>query len=690
MVQPLPPPPRKHRGKTRLSRCRAREESKHRSVDLAKANNNGHTKNQEAENQSSWVKFDSTEIKSSWAGHSVTGVDREAVEVEIRDASSTASLRNQRTSWATQPIDDSMVNLPAIPAPSSLSSTRDQRSVYITPLQQRDTNTATIVSNNDTKKDSKCGARKVVARPTQISLDRNGNNQLRARSRSRRPSGRSSSIIRSKSIERKPRDSSVNSGISRKKEIVMPRSRPRRERSLSIVRASRSKSTISKRSRSLSIATSRSSEAAKIKNTRNLNNNDDSNVPPRQASNISSRPDEETIIQRDRDDNNSARLEQAEFAPPVHREAFSNMPGNFVSLPRPIYTRNLLTSSVYNNEATGIWITTINMNQKSNVTKNNAAKYLKAFSFHSEREARESAYANAPAKMMPFDENPTCFMCDTKFTVLRRASHCRNCGVCICNSCSIHWHKLSLPETYNVKNESSMRVCKSCDTLSKQFRKALHDADYNAALIVYNTGNINLRCQFMSIKGSEAMLPIHCATEGGSLKLLQWLVDVHYCPIKRVRTSNRYKNQTNDELITTSKGRSLLEIAMSCQNVDILNYLVNVKQIGFESIKSLDVALKALEAVILAFPRRDDEEQEEQSESGIITPVHGHKSPSLTFEVERSNRTPIRDGIPLYEMKSFDSDDESTDSSSNRSAEQYANSDDEESVATTVHDAVSL
>jgi hypothetical protein len=43
-----------------------------------------------------------------------------------------------------------------------------------------------------------------------------------------------------------------------------------------------------------------------------------------------------------------------------------------------------------NNEATGIWITTINMSQKEAVNKSNAAKYLKAFSFQTEREARES------------------------------------------------------------------------------------------------------------------------------------------------------------------------------------------------------------------------------------------------------------------------------------------------------------
>jgi hypothetical protein len=61
-----------------------------------------------------------------------------------------------------------------------------------------------------------------------------------------------------------------------------------------------------------------------------------------------------------------------------------------ICLPSPIHIRNLLATSVYNNEATGIWITTINMSQKEAVNKSNAAKYLKAFSFQTEREARES------------------------------------------------------------------------------------------------------------------------------------------------------------------------------------------------------------------------------------------------------------------------------------------------------------
>ena len=211
------------------------------------------------------------------------------------------------------------------------------------------------------------------------------------------------------------------------------------------------------------------------------------------------------------------------------------------------------------------------MKQDSSVTKSNAAKYLMAFSFATEREARESAYANAPPKMLPFRSNHVCFCCGGKFSVFRLACHCRNCGVCICNSCSVNWRKVSMPETYNIKKKSNLKVCKTCNTLSNKFQRALLEGNIEDAQLIYNTGNINLRCPFMNnTKGSETIFPIHCATEGGNLLLLALLVDVHFCPIKIIRTGNKNNFQGSDELITTSRGRTVVEIAMAKQRVDIL------------------------------------------------------------------------------------------------------------------------
>ncbi len=377
-----------------------------------------------------------------------------------------------------------------------------------------------------------------------------------------------------------------------------------------------------------------------------------------------------------------------------------------ISLPRPIHTRNLLATSVYHNQATGIWITTINMSQKETVNKSNAAKYLKAFSFQTEREARESgrwcaehfsllnvplycflltylnsiylAYANAPAKMAPYDENPFCFICSAQFSVFKRASHCRNCGVCVCNGCTTSWSKVCIPETYNIKGETTIKVCKSCDSLSKIFKRSILESNYDDAITVYNTGNINLRCPFMTSKGSEAMLPIHCAAEGGSLEILQWLVEIHFCPLKRIRTSNRNKSQHTDELITTSKGRSVLEIAMANQNVDILRYLVNDKNVDVTGVKDLGIALKALEAVLRAPPYIEND-----GSAGQLTPA---QRLAETPEVERTTR--IENGLPSFAISGID-DTDSSDGSGKYDSKIAMQSDDEESVATTVHDAVS-
>lgn len=346
---------------------------------------------------------------------------------------------------------------------------------------------------------------------------------------------------------------------------------------------------------------------------------------------------------------------------------------NSPNLPGPIRTRHLLTASVYHNRQTDIWITTINMSQKEAVTKSNAAKYLKAFSFPTEHEARESAYANAPAQMIPFDESPHCFTCDARFSIFRRASHCRNCGVCICNSCSNNWNKVCIPETYNIKNESTVKVCRSCNTLSRMFRSALLDGKYENAITIYNSGNINLRCPFATTsKGEESMLPIHCAVEGGSLELLQWLVDVHFCPIKRIRTKNGRTNaQNTDVLITTSKGRSVVDIAVKECNVEILRYLVNEKNASVTGIKDLNLALNALEAVLKTAPPTLD------------TPLS--LPPGLMTDL---NTPKINDGLPTFEISGEDC--AVTDEESSCSEKKCEDEDqDDQSVATTVRDAVS-
>ena len=283
--------------------------------------------------------------------------------------------------------------------------------------------------------------------------------------------------------------------------------------------------------------------------------------------------------------------------------------------------------------------------------------------------------------MIPFDENHFCFSCSAQFSVFKRAAHCRNCGVCVCTNCTASWNKVCIPETYNIKGETTIKVCKSCDSLSKIFRRSLLESNYEDAITVYNTGNINLRCPFMANKSCEAMLPIHCAAEGGSLEILQWLVEVHFCPLKRIRTSNRNKSQHTDELITTSKGRSVLEIAMANQNVDILRYLVNDKDVDVAGIRDLGIALKALEAV-LRTPYTVNTDTESQ-----MTPVQrALAEPPGT--PQRTTR--ITNGLPSFAISGIDDDDSSDGSAKFEANNTAVDSDDEQSLATTVHDAVSF
>jgi FYVE zinc finger/Zinc finger, C3HC4 type (RING finger) len=276
------------------------------------------------------------------------------------------------------------------------------------------------------------------------------------------------------------------------------------------------------------------------------------------------------------------------------------------SLGCEIRPRILLAATVYHNTATNLWITTINTNQRG-VAKNPATanKFLKAFSFATEREARESAIANAPPKMVPFNESPECFSCKGKFAVFRRAGHCRNCGVCVCSSCSTTWPAKMIPATYNLKNEAQVKICRTCNSLSSSFKKALLNGNLDQAMALYGTGNINLRTPFaVSNKKDEIMHPVHCAAAGGNLNLLRWLIEDHFSPIKchRVGSSKKGTQRSSDSPILTSKGRSILTIAIENLKVDMLRYLVVECGVSIFECKDLKSSLSALEAALTILP----------------------------------------------------------------------------------------
>jgi hypothetical protein len=48
-----------------------------------------------------------------------------------------------------------------------------------------------------------------------------------------------------------------------------------------------------------------------------------------------------------------------------------------------------------------------------------------------------------------------------------------------------------IPETYNIKKESIVNICKACDWLCTGFRLALLESDFDRAVALHATGNIN-------------------------------------------------------------------------------------------------------------------------------------------------------------------------------------------------------
>jgi hypothetical protein len=272
----------------------------------------------------------------------------------------------------------------------------------------------------------------------------------------------------------------------------------------------------------------------------------------------------------------------------------------------PMRPRVLLAATVYHNEGTNLWITTINTNQRG-VPRDPAAanRFLKAFSFATENEAREAAIANAPPKMIPFVKAPACYLCKGTFAVFRRASHCRNCGVCVCPSCSTSWPAKCIPNTYNPKQDSHFKVCLACHTLSSSFKSALLRGNYDEAIALYTTGNINLRTPFpVSNKKDEVMYPVHSAVEGGSIDVLKWLLNDHCCPIKLVRSQTSQSGMSAP--LVTSKGRSVLTIAIDVLEVDVIQYLVAECGVSVHECTDLKNALRALETVLSLLPVRNE------------------------------------------------------------------------------------
>ena len=171
------------------------------------------------------------------------------------------------------------------------------------------------------------------------------------------------------------------------------------------------------------------------------------------------------------------------------------------SLTTLVSPRMLLPSSVIYSEATQSWVATLNTSQKALDAGNveESSKALRAFSVPTKKQAMCLARAWAPPRMHP--KSSQCFICQSQYAVFRKPHHCKNCGVCICSSCSLQWPSKMVPATYNMKIKDVVNVCKACDWLCSAFRKALLNGEFDEAIALHATGNVNLTTPFANIKG---------------------------------------------------------------------------------------------------------------------------------------------------------------------------------------------
>jgi hypothetical protein len=95
---------------------------------------------------------------------------------------------------------------------------------------------------------------------------------------------------------------------------------------------------------------------------------------------------------------------------------------------------------------------------------------------------------------------------------------------------------------------------------------------------LFSTGNVNLYTPFANVKG-ELFYPVHCAVLGNNCELLRFLVDEQCCPIKSVHVNQGKGGRQSHTPIVTSRGRSLLGIAMEQENMEIIQYLIVEKSV---------------------------------------------------------------------------------------------------------------
>lgn len=278
-----------------------------------------------------------------------------------------------------------------------------------------------------------------------------------------------------------------------------------------------------------------------------------------------------------------------------------------LSVSRFIVTRTSLPYTIEHNEMTLEWSAFINtcqdavdMNDTERLEETVVTVVTKSI-----EEAREACHTFAPPRMHSFEDSPKCHICKKSFNkIIRRPCHCKNCGVCICSSCTRNWPSSMLPITFHANKRSRVfKVCMACDWLNLTFRQSLLSGNFDKAVALQSTGNVNTRNPFASVRG-ETYYPVHCAVLGGNLAIFKWLVDSLCCPIqsKRRLPLRQLGASMGNEKVVTSRGKSVLDLAMESSQLGILHFLVIEKGVNILEYKNLMVALRTLKTTLNHLP----------------------------------------------------------------------------------------
>ncbi|KAL1521422.1 hypothetical protein AB1Y20_021086 [Prymnesium parvum] len=184
--------------------------------------------------------------------------------------------------------------------------------------------------------------------------------------------------------------------------------------------------------------------------------------------------------------------------------------------------------------------------------------------------ARHSAAAAAAAVVPPVwqPDSAACARCAQGFGLLRRRTHCRNCGYTFCHGCCTTWPRNAVPPSYLLPSEQTpfIRVCHGCDQAATAFRLALLSGDLGAVQAAYGGGskNVNLRSP-LHFQSKAQLLPVHYAASRNSLDVLRWLVEEMCCPVTEARA-----------LSSGRQPKSALRVAIEHCSVDVMQWLVGV------------------------------------------------------------------------------------------------------------------